>query len=415
MSILKEPKKEKTASGFNRGRIIAVVVIAACVLTFVISSISISNSSKYITTEIAMLDSQRKTISVDMFVVRDENILTSSGSNIVSAVSDGTRVSVNDTIAYSFADATSAANVRRLTEVNEELEYYTALSNKSSYLTDNLTSFDNKIMESVADLSVAVSSGELSDIAQLKVNLRDTITSKQTATGVELDLSEKISSLTAERTQLESASGKYTEILANGTGYYISGVDGYENVLDYASVDEWDIELVEKAMSASASEVSSNQFGRLVNRYYWYMVCVVDTAEINALREDRRYEIGFYDSAVDEITCTVYKIRSDAQSGKSLVIFKCNTMTEEVASLRHEYAYIVTSTYSGYKIDNRALRTNDNNESGVYVLDGHMIMFKKVNIVYSDNDYSLVSSEELINYDEYVVTGRDLYNKKVVR
>ncbi len=415
MSILKEPMKTKISAKFNSGQIIAVAVIAVCVLVFVVSGLYLSNNRNSITTEIAMTDTQRKTLSVDMFIVRDESILTSSDSNIVSVVDDGTRVSVNDTIAYSFIDEESAANLRRLTEVNEELEYYIALSNKSSYVSDNIATFDNRIIDSVAKLSSAVSSGDLSDIAAIKANLRDTITSKQTATGVKLDLTQTIENLNEERTRLEASAGKYTEIKSNGTGYYISGVDGYESTLDYKTVDDWDIELVENAMNASASAVSGNQFGRLVNGYYWYLACVVDTDEINMLREGNRYAIGFYDSSVDEIVCTVYKIRSYADSGKSLVIFSCNTMTEDVASLRHEYAYVVLSEYTGYKIDNRALRTNKDNEAGVYVLDGHILLFKKIDIVYSDSEYSLVSSKKLINYDEYVVTGKDLYDGKIIR
>ena len=362
-----------------------------------------------------MLDTQFKTLSVDMIIIRDEDILSSTNSNIVSAVPDGTRVGINDTVAYSFSDSTSAANVRRLAEITEELDYYLALDKKSSYVTDNTISYDNKIIDSVGSLYSAVASGDFSEIDELKANLRDTITSKQTATGIELDLAEIISTLSAERDRLQATTGKYTTISAGATGYYISDVDGYENVLDYDSVDDWTIDQVNTAMAASPAAVASGQFGRLVNSYYWYLACVVDTDEINELSEGGRYTLGFYDSAVDEIICTVHRIRSDAASGKSLVIFSCNIMTEELASLRNEHVYIVLKNYTGFKIDSKALHTIDDNQAGVYVLDGHTIHFKKIiDEIYSDGKYSLVTSKSLHNYDEYVVAGKDLYDGKII-
>lgn len=416
MSKLNEQVKTKKNSKVTLGHIIAFVVIVVLVLVFIISSLHLSSNRNRITTELTMLNTQKKTVSVDLFIVRNEQILTSSDDNIVSAVNDGARVSARDVVAYSFSDSASALNVKRLAEVTQELEYYVSLDKKSSYITDNTSTYDNKIMSSIAALSDASASGDFSDIGKLKSDLRDNITSKQTATGVELDLSEKISTLTAEKSKLEATTGKYKQIFSGGIGYYISGVDGYENTLDYASVDDWTIEQVESAMSASASAVSSDQFGRLVNSYYWYLVCVVDTDSINSLRENRSYTIGFYDSSVNEIESTVYRISSDPVSGKSLVVFSCNTMSEELASLRHEYSYVVLEEAKGYKIDNRAFRSDNDNNSGVYVLDGHTLRFRTIDkIVYSNDEYSLAKSSQLNNYDEYVVTGQDLYENKVIK
>lgn len=415
MRILKEQEKIKKFPKLNLGQIIAFVIIAVFVLFFVCCGFYLSNNHNTIATEITMLDTQRKTLSVDMIIIRDENILSSSNGNIVSAVTDGTRVGINDTVAYSFSDGSSAVNVRRLAEITEEIEYYVALDKKSSYITDKTTAYDNEIIDSVSALSSAISSGDFSHIDDLKASLRDTITSKQTATGIKLDLTEIINTLNAERDRLQASTGKYTTISAGGTGYYISGVDGYENVLDYDSVDDWSVEQVEAAMAAAPAATSSSQFGRLVNNYYWYLACVIDTNDANELSEGREYTIGFYDSAVDEIKCIVHNISSDAKTGKSLVIFSCNIMTEELATLRNEHVYIVLKNYTGYKIDSKALRTDDENNAGVFVLDGHTVYFKKIiDEIYSDGKYSLVTSDSLHNYDEYVVVGKDLYDGKII-
>ena len=78
-------------------------------------------------TEIAFSDEAVKSYRTRMYIVRDEKIISASGGNVVSAVKDGTRVGVNDTVAYSFSDSTSAGNIIRMEEIKELLDYYESL------------------------------------------------------------------------------------------------------------------------------------------------------------------------------------------------------------------------------------------------------------------------------------------------
>lgn len=421
--------KEKQTDAANKmkrslPKIIAIALIAAFVLFYIACQIYISFEKKSITTEIALADSVAKELPVDMFVVRDETILTSGGANIVSTVKDGSRVSANDTVAYSFPDSTSAGNVIRMGEISDLIDYYSGLVSKSSSVTNNTQAYDNRIMDDLYAFSDAVSAGNFTSLNDLKSELRDAITSKQTATGVELDLSSIISSLQSEYASLKSATGSYSEIKATGAGYYISGTDGYETALAYDRVDEWTIADVENAIASEPKATSSSDVGRVVHGYYWYLACVVQTNQINSLREGARRTITFPDSSVEDLTAQVYAIRSDRESGKSLVIFRCNLMNEDLASLRCVAATIVLESIDGYRIDNRALRANAANEMGVYVLSGSVMRFKKVNVVYSADDYSIVTNpykddyqkkNEYLNlYDEYIVTGQDLEDGKLI-
>ena len=229
----KEKANEKKLS---MGKLIGLAAVAFFVLFYIVCQIYITTNKNSITTEIALSDSEKKTVSADMLVIRDEQIITANGSNIVSAVKDGTRVGVNDTVAYSFSDSASAGNVIRMGEISEELDYYSSLLNKSSSVTGDTTAYDNRIMSDLISFSSMISSGDFSALDSSEEEMRDAITSKQTATGVELDLSATISNLEAEYSSLKSKAGSYSEIKSGGTGYYISGVDGYESLLDYDSV-----------------------------------------------------------------------------------------------------------------------------------------------------------------------------------
>lgn len=403
--------------------IIAIAVVAVFVLFYVVGQFYIINVENSITTQIALADSATKSVTVDMFAVRDEKIISSSGENVVSAVKDGSRVSSTDTVAYSFSDSTSAGNIIRMEEINELLDYYSSLMNKSATVAGNTEVYDDEIMNDLYSFAATVSSGNFLNLADEQNAMRDAITSKQTATGVELDVTTSITSLRNEYSQLKASTGSYKEIKSGGTGYYISGTDGYENILDYSAVDDWTLNDVLSALEATPEEISSNDVGRLVHGYYWYLACVTDTSVVNNLKEGSRKTITFPDSTVDDITAQVYSVRSDP-SGKSLVIFRCNLMNEELASLRCDSAKIILESHEGYRIDNRAIRVNEENETGVYVVSGSTMYFKKINIVYSTDDYSIVTNpykddvtmkDEYLNlYDEYIIEGMELADGKLI-
>lgn len=379
-------------------------------------------------TEIAFADEAVKSYKTQMYIVRDEKIISASGSNVVSAVKDGARVSVNDTVAYSFADSTAAGNIIRMSEINELLDYYNSLMSSSSHVVGDTLAYDERIMDDLYSFASMVSSGNFTYLDDELSEMRDAITSKQTATGVKLDLSEIINSLKAEYKTLSAATSSYKEIKSGGTGYYISGTDGFENILKYSDVDEWTISDVENAISATPGTTKESDAGRLVHGYYWYLACVAETSAINAIREGRSYTISFPDSAVEDITAKVYSISSDRETGKSLIVFICNTMNEELASLRCEWALINIEEIEGFRVDNRAIRANEDNEKGVYVVSGGRMYFRKIKIVYSTDDYSIVvdpykdsdivendyPSQYLHLYDEYIIEGRDLSHGRLI-
>lgn len=379
-------------------------------------------------TEIAFADEAVKSYKTRMFVVRDEKIISSSGGNVVSAVKDGARVSVNDTVAYSFSDSSAAGNIIRMGEINELLDYYNSLTNSSSHVVGDTEAYDERIMDDLYSFAAMVSSGNFTSLDDELSEIRDAITSKQTATGVELDLSETINSLRNEYKTLSAAAASYKEIKSGGTGYYISGTDGYENILDYSKVDEWTIADVENAMSAAPSAIKESDAGRLVHGYYWYLACIAETSAINAIHEGKQYTISFPDSAVEDLTALVYSISSDRETGKSLIVFRCNTMNEELASLRYAEALINIEEIEGFRVDNRAIRANEENEKGVYVVSGGRMYFRKIKIIHSNDDYSIVAdpykdsdivkndypSKYLHIYDEYIIEGRDLSHGRLI-
>ena len=100
------------------------------------------------------------------------------------------------------------------------------------------------------------------------------------------------------------------------------------------------------------------------------------------------------------------------------VVLRSNIMNEEIAALRIEPVKIRINSVEGIAVDRMALRTVDG-EKGVYVKEGNLVNFKKVNIIYSDSNIVLSKAQPLDNsylavYDEMILEGTDLYDGKLL-
>ncbi len=428
----KNVKAEKNGNGHSGVRrlstpaIVAITLASVFFVVFMAYHIYMFTKSSEIKTEIAFPDTVRVALDVKMFVVRDEKIINETkGDNIVSAVTDGTRVSVNDTIAYSFADSTSAGNLVRMKEIRELLDYYSELEGEAGHIANDTTLLDEKIMSNLNDFSTMVSSGNLSSLAQEQKEIRDAITSKQTATGVELDLAQVTAQLNEEYAALSASTSSYKEIKSADTGYYIDGTDGCENILNYDDVENWTVEDIEAALE---SDPQPGDAGRIVHGYYWYLACVTNKDNMAMINERTYRTISFPDSAVGDIEAELIVSEYDEKSDKAVIVFRCLAMNEELAGLRIENAKIVVKEVSGFRINKNAFRSNENNESGVYVINGSKMVFRKIIDIYSDEDYCIAEDVRLregddklddeqnyiSRYDEYIVEGRDLAHGKIV-
>ena len=93
-------------------------------------------------------------------------------------------------------------------------------------------------------------------------------------------------------------------------------------------------------------------------------------------------------------------------------------MNTEYAGLRNEQIRITFDKHTGYQISNKAIREVDG-QKGVFVLNGNIVKFKKINIAYSDSEYSICNNPEneggfVELYDEVIVEGVDLYDGKII-
>lgn len=396
---------------------VAVILAISLVVSYVIyQCVLISKSDTE--TQFALMETVYKTIDTECFVVRDEKFIKNNvNGTTVSFASNGERVARGDTVSMVFNSSDDAVSFLKIRELEKDIAHYEELSGQANLQTLNIDSITEKIDNELIDFLEDRDNRKFSDAVNSAETFRDSLTGKQIATGTALDYSEKLASLNNELNTLQNAKYSYTEVKSNEAGYYINGSDGYENAIDYSKIDELTAEAVEKVIASEPQAIASDVVGRVVSSFKWYIVCSVDTDKTVNLSYDEQIYVNLPYRGVEKLPVTLHKI-GDRTGEKTLLILSCDLMNDSVSDIRIEDVQIITGEYSGYKISNSAIRTVDG-VKGVYVVRGNLLGFRKINVLYSTDTFTIVNNPEgesdyIKLYDKVVTEGVELYDNKLV-
>jgi NADH dehydrogenase/NADH:ubiquinone oxidoreductase subunit G len=243
----------------NKGtkRVISIVLIFSVIAFFssyIIYQIVASSNSK-IKTEFALRDTVYESIDTQCFVVRDEKFINNDASGTtVSFVTNGERVASGDTVSVVFDSVEDASSFLQVQEIKKEIAHYEYISGQANVQTLNIDSLTKKIDSELTDYLKSVDNGDYKKAISKSALFRDSVIGKQIATGTHLDFNEKLEALKKDLDELQSEKYSYTEIKAEEAGYFISGSDGYEDLIDYNDIDNLTNENVEKALKAKPSK-----------------------------------------------------------------------------------------------------------------------------------------------------------------
>ncbi len=409
-------KKKKTTLFYA---VLAAIVVCLCI--YQVFKINYSP----VKTEIAFQKTVSNTASCEGFVVRDETpIKTDTDGTLVPLVVDGRRVARGDAVAVVFRSEDAAKVYSRIEKLKEDIAYFESLKNKVGSHTSDMEAMDERVYAACESYVRAMAYGKADQIPNVSRDICEAITSKQLATGTVIDPTEKIAALKAELAELEKNSGGYTTIYAPNPGYYISHVDGYETALSYDNATTASKEDIEKlfAFAPQSTEERKGYMGKLVDGFSWYLYAIIPAESAGSLSVGQQIRVEFPLSNAEPVDAQIAAVHNTGD-GKTAVTLRSNLMNSQYAGLRKEQVRLVLNTYTGFQVSNRAIREVDG-VKGVYVVSGNLINFKKVDIAFSDANYSLCVTplDESGNpekgyvelYDEVIIEGTDLYDGKVL-
>lgn len=405
-------------------RKILLAVIAVLILTFCLYQIYMLRDHRVLAkTETALTRTISRTVDTDGFVLRAETVVNCDrNGTVVPCQPNGSKIGVGDTVARIYASPQSAEKYLEYSVLQDEIAYYQSISQVSgSSVPVGMEIYNANILSRLLTFEDTLEKNALSSLSAKMRELAADITRKQAAVGKPVDVEAKLSALTTRAESLQSQLAGCTEVPAEAAGYYVNETDGYESVGDYDAVTGISADGVRDLLGAKPKKAAKN-VGKLITQFNWYLVCCVPADRIEGLEAGARVKIYFPDSFEDPLTMKVKAINPSENGEDVAVVFVSDLMDEQLASLRNVRIRIRIEEYTGYAVNKNALRTvntDGKDEVGVYVQLGNIAKFRKVEIVYADDNVVLASNEKDENgylrlYDEIITEGTDLYDGKII-
>ncbi len=371
-------------------------------------------------TETAFTYTVADSFSTSGILVRDEAPLEESVgvSTVGYVVEDGAKVAEGETIAEIYTNDTQAQNVNNLRDVERQIEVLnSAQTGTENYFgqTDVIT---RQISEQVNLLAQAGHDGDGESLEKIRDNLTLYLNKKKIATGVISDLSQSISELEATRDELEaslSASG-FRQITSPQRGYFSQYSDGWEQILTTDSVEAMSLEEIVTLLN-TVEDDTTDRIGKIMTSHNWLYVTVMDKLESENLSPGQTVSLSFAGRGGEAVPVYVQDIITEEGSDNAAVLFRCDYIDSYFINSRCVSAEIQFTNYSGLRISKEAIRFNDAQEAGVFILKGDEVRFKKVDEIYDDGAYLISSLQPPDDsyvqlFDEIIIKGSDLYDGK---
>ena len=374
-------------------------------------------------------------VAVSGYVVREEAPVSADGDTVYFVRSEGERVSKGGRIAlmYTSAQALSDANrLRALEEQMDQLMYAKSLVGS----IQSTGALDREVSAALTVFQTERALGSISAASDAGVAVRAAILRHSYAyTGTD-ELERTIAALQEEIDALSaSVSGATTTVRAPRSGLFSSLVDGYESVLTPDILADMTAEDYRGIAPGEKEGVC-----KLIYGAKWYFVTLLRSSDAKLLSVGEDVTLRFQTGLERDLTLTVERI-GEEDGGQRLIVLSSQEDLSLTTLLRHQSAQFIFARYDGIRVPRSAVRilwetvtdeegnpvlNADGTEKqrqvyGVYCLWGSTARFKKVNILWQEDEYMIVESAQagdplrrLRPGDQVITAAEDLYDGKVI-
>ncbi len=400
---------------------ILVCIAAAIIIVFFIAELFTIAGRSY-TTKTVYEDTVLETVDARMFVIRDEVLLTNQASGVTVQLADnGERVSKGSEIAAVFPSVEVANNYLQINSLKEKLEVYKKIDNQLKLANIDLSKLNSEIDSEFLSILDSVYDNEYVGVNESKLTFSEKLSSKQISIGETVDCSAKIAQLNDSISALSSVSAPNSIVTAEESGFYVGRADGFENIITVKDIDNLTAEMLEHALAAESNEIPDNSIGKIIYGYNWYVATVLDAANTVGFKQGKAVKLLLGESGTDSVKTKVHSVKA-IDDRKTLVIFSCNLMNDELASVRKVDGKVIINEYSGLKVPKEALRFDENGNPGVYIRRADIVNFRSLNIVYTAESFVVAADSDDIEldykhlklYDEIIISGKDLKDGMVI-
>ncbi len=381
-------------------------------------------------------------IDAQAYIIRNENIIENDLSGFLNfKLKNAEKIEKDGVIALVYSSEKEAITDKKIDFIKTELKRLEDLKIFGLEISFNPESVDSRAYLEINDFIKNVNNFEFNKLKKNRDNLLCLLNERQISAGKNLNLNEKINKLNDELCKLNLQKSKdIKKILAQNAGYFLGHTDGYENSFSYNDVLSINAEQIDSLIKNYSANYNNNS-AKLVTDSKWFVVCNLKKNDAIKLNLDQYVELFMPLISANKIKAKVVSINQQDKNSVGAVVFECDYIDDNILCIRSEPIKISIAEYSGIYISKDAIheklltrnivdnetkkgKNEEKNVKGVYVRRGRQVVFREIDIIFSDKDYIICNSDEnnanlfsgrtIKEYDEIVVKGRDLYDGKFI-
>ena len=349
------------------------------------------------------------------FVVRDEQVLTSSYDITVITCAEGAHVGASDAVATGYLSDGAQQRQSRIQSLQEQLTQLQYAYSAQSSLADQ-AALDEQIAGNLLSLAKFTARRDMNSAQDLSPELKGLVLRRLAGAGDSETIRTQLETVQDELSRLRSQAASDTRAITAGFAGTYSGVaDGYETVLTP------DILLTLTVQDYNAVEpqsVPENAIGKIIRGSTWYYVTALPASELKDVKEGSYVQLLFARDVYDQIEMRVERVGQN-EAGYRLLVLSCSQYMQNVTLLRQQSADVVFNSYQGLRVPKDAVRVDEAGKTGVYTLEGATARWKPITILHDNGESYVVeldktSTANLWPGDEVIIHAKNLYDGKVV-
>lgn len=408
---------------------VVVYVITAAVSLFLIVYIIIQLLGGFgvtIETTASMYVTERELVTLDAYIIRREQVLYSqTGGSVGYNFVNGSKVGVDAVVAAVYGGSDIH---EQIINIDNKIALLEKSNISKGVAVADTASLDARINHLYILIREKTEEGDINYALRKKDELLTLLNRRQILVKTVSGFNDKIESLKSQRASITSGlDGPAENIATSVSGYFYNTVDGYETAFSDINVDIMTISdfsnLIEtKPFDIAAAGTRGYAIGKIARDYFWFTACEININSLYNFISGKSYDIIYPYSGDKEIKSKLYRVITEPNSDRVVLIFKNGIITESFNFLRRQTVEIVQSSYSGYRVPITAVRIV-NDQKGVFVLSGSIVKFREIEPLFEKNGYLIVKEKDITNpdhknrlglYEMIITKGKDYYDGQII-
>ncbi len=400
---------------------IGIAVVCLCVLAYSVFHVS-SLFSEEIGTIVVGPTTEKATTTLDGYIFRDATLVYPNkyGGAVDYLVENGEKVSAGTKLATVYSEGNSVEIKDTLALLDEQIALLESTTEQKTSVS-GITELRRKASDAYYSIMKQLSGGTDIAFAAQQKKLLVALNSIALLTDEGFEIEGTLAALKASRAELLGAGGDSEAVSTQKSGYFYTGVDGYEQAFSGSAACELDragfLHLF--AYPEMSSDVG-NSIGKMSYNSNWYFAAELDAKEAEKFDEGERYTVEFTSGGYFEIRMTVDRVLKGTGDESAVIVLSSNILPENF-NFRRQTARIVTDSVSGIYVPRSAVH-RENFKEVVYILKGSVVQRRYIEVIYEGSDYYIVkenvdngdgktylSSNELL-----IVKGSNLFDGRIL-